>query len=178
MNKQLEIKLTIKGDGISINRSIDENTAAQIISLCIGSGNDGQDAMDVAQSVSMTSGSPSKTARGHLLFYKPSGNQEKILVLAHFLKEVRKIDPFQKDQINELFGEIREKIPAGLSTDFARLLRKDWVAEMMKKDKATNKKRVYFITNTGLDVLANGFATNPVPKRKKAVRRKKARVGK
>ena len=179
MTKQPEIKLTIEGGGLSFKRSIDENTALKIMNICMGSRNNEQHSMDVAQPVSVNSGSPPKTAREYLLTYKPSNNQEKILVLAYFLKEEKATSTFQQAHFNELFREGGEKHPANLSAEFTRVLRKGWIAEEKKQARASSKKSMYFITNTGLDVLANSFATNPVPKskRKKAVRRKKARVG-
>ncbi len=180
MNKQTEIKLTIEGGGLSFKRSIDENTASRIISICMGSGNDAQDAMGVVQPASMNSGSPPKTAREYLLDYKPSNNQETILVLAYSRADVRKGDGFQQGDIKELFRETREKYSGNLSTDFNRLLRKGWIAERMKKDQALSKKPMYFITDTGRKALNNRFAKEAQPnsKPKKAVRRKKARVGK
>ena len=178
MTKKPEITLTIEGPNLSYKGSIDMNTALKIMNICTGSGNNEQHSMDVAQPESVNSGSPPKSAREYLLTYKPSNNQEKILVLACFLKEVGKTSTFQQAHFHDLFRESGEKHPANLSMEFKRVLQKGWIAEEKKQSRASSKKPMYYITNTGLDVLANGFATNPVPKRKKAVRRKKARVGK
>ena len=158
MAKQTEIKLTIEGRSLSYKCNIDENTASKIASVCMR--------LDNNEQYSIDSGNPSKTARECLLSYKPSNNQNKILVLAYFLKEVKKVDTFQQAQINELFRESGEQHPANLSMEFVRLLRKGWIAKAMKKGRASNKKPMYFITNTGLEVLNNRFAKVSMPKSK------------
>ncbi len=159
MTKQTEIKLTIEGRSLSYKCNIDENTASKIASICMSSGNEEQYSID--------SSNPSKTAREYLLAYKPSDNQNKILVLACFLNEVRKADAFQQAQIKELFREIKEQHPANLSMEFVRLLRKGWIAKDMKKGRASSNKPMYFITTTGLEVLNNRFAKVSMPKSKR-----------
>ena len=159
MAKHTEIKLTIEGRSLSYRCNIDKNTASKIASICMSPGTN--------EPYSMDSGNPSKTAREYLLSYKPNSNQSKILVLANFLREVRKVDAFQQAQISKLFRDAREQHLANLSREFARLMQKGWIANDVKKSRASSKKPMYFITNTGLEVLNNRFAKVAVPKSKR-----------
>ncbi len=167
MNKA-SITLTLKGTGLSYEKEIDENTAAQIMALCLTLHESRLNTEKTGQLPSfqrILSSSQSESAAEYLNRYAPRRNPDKILALAGFLKMHHNKESFEQGEIKSLFRDAGELTPANLTRDFKATVAKGWIAP------EPNKKGSFYITNTGIKALEGGFPEESVVKRK-APRRK------
>lgn len=173
MNRQNKIKITIKGAGLSYEKEIDENTAGQVMALCLSSQDGSPDSGTHGLGLPIRrSGSQKESAAEYLNRHAPRRNPDKILTLAGFLKESHNKDSFQQGEIKSLFRDAGELLPANLTRDFKWVVSSGWIAP------DPVKKGSFYITNTGMKVLQGGFPDELVKKSKykSGSRRKKSRT--
>ena len=154
-------KLTLKGDGITVERDISESLAKDIIAMILGGG-----FPQVSQKSSTSSteipqqnysqqqnGSihPKKSLREYLNEVGAKKNPQKILVIAHYLVSFMGKEMFSIADIKPQFKVASEPIPANLNRDFQVLSQNGWIAPDHEE------RKMYFITKTGLDAIANKF---------------------
>ena len=165
----VEMKLSINGVDCKYPQNLDEDTVQQIgrqiMGLCLG--------RDSIPAVTVGAEQPESVEK-YMNRYSPDTHHEKILVLAFFLKQVEKVNPFQPAHIKELFPKAMEPTPANLPYEFKGLVKKGWITKEKKKGKSSGNKPLYYVTNTGREALDNNFANTSTSKRKKTARRKKA----
>ena len=173
MDKHNKIKISIKGAGLSYEKEMDENTAGQVMALCLSSQDGGFDTVKSGAGLPLRrQGSQRESAAEYLNRHAPKRNPDKILTLAGFLKESHNKDSFQQGEIKSLFRDAGELLPANLTRDFKWVVSSGWIAP----DPA--KKGSFYITNTGLKVLQGGFPDDLVKKSKYkgGSRRKKSKT--
>jgi hypothetical protein len=154
-------KLTLKGDGITVERDISKELAKDIITMILGS-----DVPQVSQKSSTSStvieqqsygqqqndsSSPRKSLREYLNEIGAKSNPQKILVIANYLVRFMGKETFSIADIKPQFKVASEPIPANLSRDFQIVSQNGWIAPDHEEPK------MFFITKTGLDVLNNRF---------------------
>jgi len=173
MGKHNKIKITIKGAGLSYEKEIDENTAGQVMALCLSSQDSGSDSGKIGLGLPIRrSGSQRESAAEYLNRHAPKRNPDKILTLAGFLKESHDKDSFQQGEIKSLFRDAGELMPANFTRDFKWVVSSGWIAP------DPSKKGSFYITNTGMKVLQGGFPDDLVKKSKYkgGSRRKKSKT--
>lgn len=154
-------KLTLKGDGITVERDISEVLAKDIIAMVLGGG------IPQASSISPTSSTaipqqnysqqqsnpsvPRKSLREYLNEVGAKKNPQKILVIAHYLVSFMGKETFSIADIKPQFKVASEPMPANLNRDFQVVAQNGWIAP----DHA--ERKMFFITKTGLDALNNRF---------------------
>jgi hypothetical protein len=157
------ITITIKGEGISVERKVDEQLASKILSLCMIARVEGE---VVEKSVSSTPLDPShgtlsvESPAEYLNRHTPKRNPDKILAFAQYLKEAKNKDSFHPLEIKMLYRDAGEVLPANLSRDFQWVTKIGWIAPDPKK------KGNFYVTNTGTKVLKAGFPKEMVEKTK------------
>ncbi len=173
MSNQNKIKITIKGSGLSYEKEIDENTAGQIMALCLSPQEVVGASGNIRSALPMRhSGSQKESAAEYLTRHAPKRMPDKILTLAGFLKESHNKDLFQPAEIKPLFRDAGELMPANFTRDFNWAVASGWIAaDPVKKDS-------YYVTNTGLKVLRGDFPDDLVKKSKNKAggRRKKTKA--
>jgi hypothetical protein len=171
MSTENKIKLSIKGAGLSYESEIDQNTAGQVMALCLTSDNLPKNSPVSALSVNTKPHSLVKESAAEYLYrHSPQRNPDKILALAGYLKEFHNKEAFQPGEIKSLFRDAGELMPANITRDFKTVVSSGWIAP------DHFKKGSYYITNTGMKVLQAGFPDEMVSKskHKSSNRRKKA----
>lgn len=157
MNTTNHINIIIKGNGLSFEREIDENTASQVIALCLSTSK--------RQTETGTTSPFSTNVKDDSLIeyinrYSPKRNPDKILTFAGFLYVSRQQQYFRTKDIKHLFRDAREPAPANFNRDFNWVISNGWITEVF------GKKGYFQITNSGLKVLKENFPHEEVKKSK------------
>ena len=154
-------RLTLKGDGITVERDISEVLAKDIIAMLLG-GNALQASLKLPTSSAAipqqnhgqqqnSSSAPRKSLREYFNEVGAKKNPQKILVIAGYLVKFMGKETFSIADIRPQFKVANEPIPANLNRDFQIVSQNGWIAP----DHA--QRKMFFITQTGLDALDNGF---------------------
>jgi hypothetical protein len=154
--------LTLKGDGISIDRPVSADIAVQIMSLAMGgsAANPAPSSPRVSAVPQRESG-PTMAIREFLNDVGAKRNPDKIIAMAIYLRDHQGRDSFSRDDVKGLFRKAGEAIPANYSRDFGLALSSGWIAE----DHETSGQ--YYVTKSGDETLAGGFQTKVTRARRK-----------
>jgi len=154
-------RLTLKGDGITVERDISEAMAKDIIAMILGGGfHQGSPKQPVGNTAipqqnqskqQNGSNSPKKSLREYMNEVGAKKNPQKILAIAHYLVSVMGKELFSIADIKPQFRVASESIPANINRDFQILSQNGWIAPDHEE------RKMYFITQTGLDALAHKF---------------------
>lgn len=159
MGKQSKIKLSIKGGGLSYAADISPDVAGKIMELCLTSGSQG----GVMKALGMTpqhETSNQESLVEYLSRHSPRRNPDKILTVAGYIKEMLSKQFFHPNEIRNFFKDAGEMLPANFNRDFRWAIRSAWIA------KDPSKKNNYYVTNTGLKVIREGFPDELIKKSK------------
>lgn len=151
-DKDKKVKISITGAGLSYQGELDQKTAGEIVALCLSSIADPDSVLTSGNAITQQqnkggSESPSEYYNRHA----PNRNPDKILTLAGYIKEVRGVSSFHPNEVKTLFRDVVEVLPANFTRDFRNTIKLGWIAP-----DHTNKKNFY-VTRTGIEVLANEF---------------------
>jgi hypothetical protein len=148
--------LTLKGDGISIDRKIPADIAVQIVSLAMGGGASGVSSSGPqGPTTQQRTPGPTVAIREFLNEVSAKRNPDKITAMAVYLRDHQGRDSFSRDDVKSLFRKAGESVPANYSRDFGLALSSGWIAE----DHATSGE--YYVTKSGDDALAEEFQAKP-----------------
>lgn len=154
--------LTLKGDGISIDRSVSAGVAVQIVSLAMGGNALGTPSQHHTPAGKQSTSSGRVVAiREFLNEVSAKRNPDKITVMAIYLRDHQGRDTFSRDDVKSLFRKAGEPVPGNYARDFGLALSAGWIAE----DHATSGE--YYVTNSGDEALAAGFQAKPTRSRRK-----------
>jgi hypothetical protein len=180
---RVEYQLTIKGEGLTLERTITEPQAFQVLAVLMGNAtNVSATASQVMPSTahlpgySHTAADPPPdghlpvTTIGEYLVQKAAKrNPDKITAIAAYLKEYRGLDRFSREDIKAEFPHAGEVVPKNFPRDFNWAVSTKWIAS----DSAAGKDQ-YYITGTGLAAVQASFSRE-VAKSQTAVRRRTSR---
>lgn len=154
-------RLTLKGDGITVERDISEVLAKDIIAMILGGGTlQASPKFPTSSTVipqqnhgqqQNSSGTPRKSLREYLNEVGARKNPQKILAIAGYLVKFTGKEIFSIADIKPQFKVASEQVPANLTRDFQIVSQNGWIAQ----DHA--ERKMFFITRTGLDALDNRF---------------------
>lgn len=170
MAKTKRVKVIVQGVGLSYKTEVDEIIAGQIIAWCLSTDRSSSQSPSIAkEDVASTSHSqaadPNESASEYFNRYLPKRNPDKILTLSCYLKEVRFQKTFTAKDIKVLFRDVGEILPANFTRDFEWASKKNgWIAA------EPGSKDGYYVTNTGMKVLAAGFSKEMIAGTKITVR--------
>ncbi len=144
-----KFSLTLRGEGISIDREVDKRTALAIVAAALGG--EGVTARAApSHATDSSSLSATKSLREFLTEVAPNTNNERIVTIGSYLHEYRSHERFSKDDIEAGFRSAREQLPKNLSRDLSRTLAAGWIDEVGEKGR-------YHVTNTGAKAVQGAF---------------------
>jgi hypothetical protein len=155
-----EFKLRLEGDGISVNKIINEEMARRIFNIILGTpfGPNYADSSRINSAIKNTSdtssvrlSTPPSSLREHLDESQAKTNPEKILAIAAYLLDQANSDTFGQDEIKNQFPNAREKPPANYSRDFRWVQSNGWISEHHQQPGR------FYITKTGQKALTEKF---------------------
>lgn len=154
-SEPIEYKLTLKGDGITVERNVSEQIAKEIISMVLA----GDSRSSIAQRPSINKSpqpewspvSKKQSLREYLNEVNARKNPQKILAIAHYLSTHMGKGTVSVTDIRPQFRLANEPLPANLNRDFQTTAQNGWIAP------DHDDYKMFYITQTGLDALANKF---------------------
>src|SRR3989344_1371902 len=158
MGKNNKIKISIKGLGLVYSGEVDKLTAGKVIDLCLSAANPEMKHASDNGIAENHSNSIKESPAEYIERHAPRRGIDRILTMAGYLKEVVGKISFTQSEVRSHLREAQESLPANLTRDFRWLVKSGWVAIGDKK------KKQYYVTNTGLRVLSNGFPDDLIKK--------------
>jgi hypothetical protein len=169
-------KLTLAGDGLSVERDVTEDVALQILATVMGGGVPaGAPQRRAGRSAPAVGGAAVATTPGrlslreHLDDVDAKRNVDKILAIAAYLRDQRGFETFDSAAIKKEFRNAGEAVPGNFPRDFRWAVTAGWVAA------ADDVPGEYYVTTTGDNALANKFSADikkATPSGKSARRRR------
>lgn len=159
--KAAKYSLSLKGEGIALDREIDEVTALDVISLVMSSS--GSAVIDPGGGVSIRPSVPKRTRVGgqslreYLDAVEAKRNPDKILAVAKYISNETGKN-FSRNDVKARFQTAAERVPANYGRDFWWAMKNGWIAE------ATDAKSEYFVTDTGGKALEAKFSDDVTKK--------------
>lgn len=146
--------LALKGEGMTVDREIDEGTALEILALVMGAGSTitspGMPTIrpNVPRPLRHASG---QSLREYLDEVGATRNPDKILAVAKFhAKETGK--EFTQDEVKSRFPDAAERVPGNFTRDFHWAVRNGWIAPSL------TSRGEYYVTDTGDEALEEKFS--------------------
>jgi hypothetical protein len=159
VEEQLPYALSLKGDGLSLDRKVNETTARSIMNLVLGG---------VASFPKQLSerGSPISAPRAALTEHderpmslreylddvEAKRNPDKIVSIAEFLSSREGQHDFTSEDLKGRFRTAGEAPPGNFSRDFAWTVQNGWIAE------DAQKAGVYYVTQRGKQAIEQKFS--------------------
>lgn len=141
--------LSLKGDGISIEKEVDKSTAMSIVATVWG-GSSVSATEPAAQFSSTKVANRSVSLREFLTEVSPNTNNERIVTIGRYLHEFKSKETFSKSDIEAGFRSAREQMPKNLARDLGRTAQAGWIDE-------SDEKGQFHVTNTGAKAVENCF---------------------
>jgi hypothetical protein len=147
--------LTLKGEGISVSRDVDQSVARAIMELVLGG-------VEPPRLGTMTneraSSSPANTQltrlslREFLDQAEPKRNPDKIVAIGEYIIQHDKQPEFTRDDVKARFRNAGEPVPANFPRDFNWAISTGWIAE------DAHNAGQHYVTQKGRTAIAEKFS--------------------
>ena len=157
-------KLSLEGNGISVNKEIDEDRARRILNILMGAASmvvpssesrrsafESRGHQEQPPSQNAAVGARATSMREYLDEVEARKNPDKILALASYLSGTAGNEDFSADEIKACFPKAAEKIPANYGRDFRWVISNGWIAE------SPQDQGRFYITKTGKKAISEKF---------------------
>ena len=169
--------LGLSGEGLKIDRQVDQPTALAIVNLVLGGAAQPLAAVSAhrapsdGKEVGSTTDAGGQEGGGTLSVgefidqVSARRNPDKIAAMGAYLKD-RGVSEFTPEEIKPMFQEAGESTPANFSRDWRLAIGAKWIAP------AGGSNKTFYITNTGLKAVKANFSADV---RKQATQSRKPR---
>jgi hypothetical protein len=154
--------VSIKGDGVTVEKSVPAHVARQMIALIMGGAVSYEPVSREETSVSTNGaaglahssrpGSRRTSLREFLEETQATRHPDKITAIAEYLALHERVDLFTKDEIRGRYRSAGEAAPANFPRDFAWAVRNGWIAEDSKSSGS------FYVTSKGRAAVENKFS--------------------
>ena len=153
LSSQEEFRLQISGPGLDVDRMVNSETIAAVLSAAMAPRPSGARETNVSSiSDSDSSLSTTTSLREFLDGVGATAKSDQIVAIGSFLSKVERQAEFSRNDIRSRFSSAREPMPSNFSRDFSKTLRKAFIAEVHKKP------GFYYVTKTGMQAVQNHFS--------------------
>lgn len=167
-NDPSSYKLSLKGEGIALERDVPKDIALSVINIVLGSPTKRGTSStgEAGQPPPEQSEAKARVTPGEFIEEQNAGtNPEKIAAFGLYLKDMRGQENFTREDIKAMFREAHETAPANFGRDFRAALTSNWIA--VESDSSDR----YFVTTTGRKAVNDQFAAaRPRKPRRKSAR--------
>lgn len=148
-----KFNLKISGDGINIERQIDNRTLAAILALAIGSQQSGDATSPIQRVIDVTNLLPENpvSLREFLDKVGASRKPDQIVAIGHFITQYENQPDFSRDEIRSRFSLAHEPMPKNFSRDLKLAIKAGMIAEVHQKP------GYYYVTKTGISAIERHF---------------------
>lgn len=154
--------VSIKGDGVTIEKTVPEDVARQLITLIMG-GAALYEPVSRRETLVSTNGTDGSShpprpggrrtsLREFLEETQATRNPDKITAIAEYLVRHEEVELFTRDEIKGRYRSAGEAPPANFPRDFAWAVRNGWIAEDSKSSGS------YYVTSKGRAAVENKFS--------------------
>lgn len=152
--KDSTYELSLKGQGIEVERNVGEEVALQILAILMGGGQAGPASRGAAVQLGRTTrgGGRGQSLREFLNQVEAKRNVDKIVAIASYLETERGYETFSSDQIKKEFKTAREPIPANYPRDFKWAVGVGWLAP------EPDDPDEYYVTESGRKAVEAKFS--------------------
>jgi hypothetical protein len=145
--------ISIKGNGIVVEKSVSAQVARQVINAVMGAVS--ESASGPAKHADAVIGTNPEARRTSLREFLEESqarrNPDKIITIAQYLYQVEDKELFTRDDIRGRFRSAGEAAPANFPRDFAWAVKNGWIAEDTKSPNS------FYVTQTGRNAIGNRF---------------------
>ena len=154
-----KFSLKISGNGINIERQIDNKTVAAILSLAIGSQKSDDITMPIQRKFDVTDplAETPTSLREYLDEVGASRKPDQIVAIGHFISRYENRSDFSRDEIRSQFSIAREPMPKNFSRDLNLAIKAGMLA------KVHQKPGYFYVTKAGISAIERHF-TNKLQK--------------
>jgi hypothetical protein len=153
-----EFSLSLKGAGISIEKTVDKHTALVVMSAVLGGA--AVTARTAATNTpGKTSASESRPPMSVGEFLEESGatkNHERIAAVGLFLREHRGQEHFTSEHVRNALKAARQELPRNLSRDLSRTVKARWIEPLGSGGQ-------FYVTSTGTRTVESKFGRSAKP---------------
>jgi hypothetical protein len=157
---QKTFSLRLAGEGVSIEREIDQRAAFQVMQIVMGGGiaadTNSSSAINFSSTVAKEDAPPRErealSLREYLDRIGASKKPEQIATIAHYICDYEMQADFSREDVRSRFLSAREPLPGNFGRDFAVAVKNGWVAEVH------GKKNRFYVTAKGIQAIGNSFS--------------------
>lgn len=157
-----DFTVSIKGDGVTIEKSVPPRVARQMINLIMG-GTDSDEPVSRQEELVSRTGAPASShpprsvarrtsLREFLEEAQATRNPDKITAIAEYLALHEQVELFTRDDIKGRYRLAGEAAPANFPRDFGSAVRNGWIAEDSKSSGS------FYVTSKGHAAVENKFS--------------------
>lgn len=149
--------LSLTGEGIAVERDIDQGTALEVIALVMSGGGATGGTIQVDDSTRIRHQVPrprrngKQSLREYLDSVEAKRNPDKILAIAKYATEDTMKNTVTRDDVRARFKDAAEPVPGNYARDFNWVVKNGWLA---RDDTDRNE---FYVTDTGNEALAAKF---------------------
>jgi hypothetical protein len=147
--------LTLKGEGISVSRDVDQSIARAIMELVLGGvepPRPGTKTNERASSSPTNAQLTRLSLREFLDQAEPKRNPDKIVAIGEYIIQHDKQPEFTRDDVKTRFRNAGEPVPANFPRDFTWAISNGWIAE------DAHNAGQHYVTQKGKTAIAEKFS--------------------
>lgn len=151
-----EFAVTLEGDGVSIDKKVDRQTALAVMSAIMGGAAPMMGAQPTIQAnhsgfaESNNPNSPPTSMREFISQSTASTNTEHIATIGLYFRLHKGQDTFTRDDVRAGFRSAHEPLPKNISRDMSTTIKAGWIEE-------AEEAGSYYVTNTGTKKVEDRF---------------------
>ena len=150
-NSEPGYALSLKGEGIEVEREIDQTMALEILSIVMGGA--GSKQMQSPLPRVESSRRRGQSLREFLNEVEAKRNVDKIVAIASYLETERGYETFSADQVKKEFKTAREPAPANYPRDFKWAVATGWLAPTPEDPDE------FYVTESGRKAIEGKFSS-------------------
>lgn len=144
-----DFALKLVGDGISIEKRVNKQTAMAVVAAVFSGGASG--VAERMEAGNRQQAQPALSMREFLNESRASTNAEVITALGQYICRYEAKEHFSKEDLRESFRRAHAVIPKNLPRDVGTAITAGWIHE------APGRTGQYYVTNTGMQLVETRF---------------------
>ncbi len=148
-NKNEEYRITLSGEGFSVEQTLDRRTALAVVATIMS---DSQDLQSATPATTAANTSPPKSLREFLNEIGAKTSVDKIAAMGYFMCEYLGQTSFTKEEVKAKFAVAKESMPANFPRDFNKILKSGLI------DEVYGEKGSFYVTATGMKEIEKNIA--------------------
>ena len=149
-DEQFDLKLS--GEGISIDKKIDRQTALDVMAAVMGGGVASGGARQAAHAGPFEQSAVQLSLREFLDEVKATRKPDQIVAIGHYICHQEGQPHFSRDDVKVRFLAAKEPMPANFPRDFGLTIRNAMIAEVHGNPGS------FYVTKTGIAAVERNFA--------------------